>query len=117
MNQNYCKLSLFTIKLFYYCRVLKECGKFATGKHRLHQESRKLMEVGKLPLRREDLKLIPSTYYDYKSSTNRLMGIISKNLKRTVRMKHFFAYGLVELIEPLPDIAEWLSEVESLGRR
>ena len=98
--------------------MLKECGKFATGKHRLCEESRKRMEVGKLPLRSNDLKLIPRTYYEYKRTTNRVMGIISKRLKRTVRMKQFFSYGLVEMIEPLQTISEWFSEeVTCLGVR
>ena len=101
-------LNFFEIEIYY--RVLKESGKFATGKHRLTEESRKLMEAGKLPLRSNDLKQIPSTYYDYRTTTPRLMGIISKRLNRTVRMKDFFAYGTVELIEPEPNIAEWLTE-------
>ena len=97
---------------------MNECGKYAVAKPRLTAESRNLMEAGKLPLRREDLKLIPSTYYSFETTTNLVMGIFSKYMNRVVRMSDFFAFGKEELIEPEPNVADWFKkEVPSLTIR
>ena len=91
-------------------RVLIEASKFATGKVRMLDSTRKLLAAGKLPERQEDLSFVPTTYYLYKKTTNRLMGIISKELGRDVRMKDLFAFGTMEIVDPQPNIGKWLTD-------
>ena len=91
-------------------RVLIEASKFAAGKARMLDSTRKLLEAGKLPEREEDLSLIPSTYYSYKRTSYRLMGILSKELGRDIRVKDLFAFGTMEIVDPQPNIGKWLTD-------
>ena len=88
--------------------MLTESGKFASGKARMLESTRKLLEAGKLPDRIQDMNLVPSTYYDYKETANRVLGILSKELRRELRMADFFAFGKVELVEPQTKMATWI---------
>ena len=76
----------------------------------MSEESRKLMAVGKLPLRKIDMRYVPQTYYDYRDTTLQLLAIISKRLGRDVHMADFWKFATEYCVEPLQNIHLWLTE-------
>merc|ERR1711923_84471 len=99
-------------------RVLIESKKYATGQFKMSEESRKQMAMGKLPTRGIDRQHVPQTYFDYRDTTQRLLAILSKRLKREVHMEDFWKFGTVDLVQPQQNIHQWLTEdIQSLGTR
>ena len=51
------------------------------------------MEIGKLPNRLADVQWVPQTDYDYRDTTLKLLGILSRHLKKEIHMVDFWKFG------------------------
>ena len=96
--------------MYIYFRVLKESSKFTSSKARMTETTRKEMEAGKLPSRRQDRTLVTSTFYDYRSTVNKLMTVFCKEIGREIRMSDFFSFGELSLIEPQRQVSKWFTD-------
>ena len=76
------------------------------------------MEIGKLPNRLADVQWVPQTDYDYRDTTLKLLGILSRHLKKEIHMVDFWKFGKEDIVEPQQNIHLWLAEdIKSLGVR
>lgn len=90
--------------------MLTESGLFVNAKARMHETTRKEMEAGKEPSRKQDKRFVVSTYDSYKTTAHRIMQLFCKEMNREVHMKDFFRFGEMGLIEPQLQVAKWFAK-------